>query len=130
MSNSRVIIGEGVSKKGIKYPIYAPVGEVFTEPSLTIPDQSIPLKTLIGRYRRDGTELLKGVYLNDDPSFPDNLDRLDKTDLIDLARGNAAKIASTRFDLDHRTATQKRISEKKAFDDAVIEAAERLKDLK
>jgi len=130
MSNSRKPIGEGVSKKGVRYPIYESLGETFSKPSLTVPDLSIPLKHLILRYRRDGTELLQGVYHNDDTTLPPEFDRMEKTDRIDFARLNAERIHATRSALDKRTAAQKEKDAKRAFDDAVAAKLDELKEVK
>lgn len=129
-SNIRKPIDWGVSKRGIKYPIYAPIGEKFTLPSMTVPDQSIPIKELLKRFRRDGSEMIPGVYHGDDDIIPPNLERMEKTDLIDFARGNLQKISATQSKLDKRTAQQKEKDAKRAFEEAVAAEVERMKEVK
>lgn len=127
VTSKRKIIDYGVSKKGTRYPIYEPLGEVNTEPSLTVPDMSLPLKTLITRYRRDGTEFLEGVYTGDDPDLPDNFEHMDKMQRIDFARENAARIAQGRASLDKRNKSSTEAEFKAKFDAAVSAEIEKIK---
>jgi len=127
VTSKRKILDYGVSKKGIRYPIYEPLGEVNTEPSLTVPDMSLPLKTLLTRYRRDGTEFLEGVYTGDDPDLPDNFEHMDKMARIDFARENAARIAKGRASLDSRNQSANEAAFKAKFDAAIAAEMEKIK---
>lgn len=115
----RKLIDTIVSKSGRTLKVYEPIGEVSNLPSLTVPDQSIPLKVLIERYRRDGTEVLKGIYTGDDDTLPVGFEKLDKMQRIDFMRSNAEAIMQKRKQLDDSFVAERRKNEKAAFDAAV-----------
>jgi len=74
------------------YP--GPKGEVYTLPSLTIPDQALSLETLITRYVRGGeVQVFPGVFGGDD-LIPVNLERMDEIERIELARNIKASMPS------------------------------------
>jgi len=123
---ARQPISTRTTKSGKVVPVYAPIGEQFTLPSLTVPDMSIPLPTLLKRYRRDGTEFLEGVYTGDDPDLPDNFEKMDKMQRIDFARENAARIAEGRAKLDKSRTASTEAALKAQFDAAVAKAAAEL----
>lgn len=127
MSNTRKVLEYRTSKKGVTYPVYEKLGKVSKLPSLTIPNQSIPLQELITRYRRDGTEVLKGVYSGDSDLLPSDFERLDKMQRIDFMRKNAERIVSTRNILEGRNKDAKTASAKAAFEAAVNAKLQELK---
>lgn len=72
-------------------------GETFTGPSLTVPDQSLSLKDLLERYvMGQNVETFKGVYNGDQDDIPENIDRMDHLEKLDLARQVRGKIAETQ----------------------------------
>lgn len=57
--------------------------ETFSLPSMTVPDQTLSLKTLLERYTRgQSVATFKPVYLGDEEEFAqfDSMDRLEKID--------------------------------------------------
>jgi hypothetical protein len=62
------------------------LGETNTLPSLTVPDMTLPLATLIERYTR-GQQIttFEGTYLGDEHVIPDQLERLTFDEKIELA---------------------------------------------
>lgn len=69
-------------------------GERFFGPSLTIPDQSLPLKVLLERYTVGGeVELFPGVYSEDVPPF-EYMSTIERVEyLFDMKQNNAKKLA-------------------------------------
>jgi len=127
-SNIRKIVAIGKSKSGKEYPIYEKIGESYKNAvSLTIPDQSIPLATLLSRYRRDGTTFLEGSYDNGDETIPSNFERLDKLQRIDFIRQNAERIRDTRSQLQKIETAAQTKKAKDAFDKAVAAEVNKVK---
>lgn len=63
------------------------IGETFTQPSLTIPDQSLSLRDLLERYvMGQNVEKFATVYNGDEDLVPLGIDRMDKMEKTDLAR--------------------------------------------
>lgn len=61
--------------------------EVNNKPSLTVPDQSMPLKVMIERFvRGQSVEVFTPTYLGEDNDIPDTLERMDPMDRLDLSR--------------------------------------------
>lgn len=58
-------------------------GKHFTEPSVTVPGQTLPLKVLLERYVRGGdVQVFPGVY---DDVLPDNIEKMDVFERLELA---------------------------------------------
>lgn len=61
-------------------------GEIHTKPSMTVPGQTLPLKTLLDRYIKGGNvEIFNGSY-DDDGDIPEGIERMDPQDRLTLAR--------------------------------------------
>jgi len=61
-------------------------------PSKTVPGQTLSLKTLLERFTRgQGVETYTPIY-DDSGTYPDNLERMDKMEKLELARGIKSKI--------------------------------------
>jgi len=61
-----------------------PKGEVNTLPSKTVPGQTLPIRTLVDRYRKgQDVPFFSGTY-NDNPDF-DGFERLDSVERAQLA---------------------------------------------
>jgi len=71
-------------------------GEVFTLPSLTIPGQSLSLKTLLERYVKGGAVAVFPPVYSDDPLIPDDLERMDEIERIEFARGIKTALHNAR----------------------------------
>jgi len=62
------------------------VGEIFTQPSLTVPDQALSIRDLVARFTRgQDVRTYEGQYTHD-RSIPDNLERMTEMDRLDLSR--------------------------------------------
>lgn len=74
-----------VESKGIRGG--EPIGEIFTMPSKTVPGMTLGLPELLERYVRnpDSVARFTPVY-SDDDDIPDNIERMDEMERIDLAR--------------------------------------------
>lgn len=76
-------------------------GERFTKPSQTVPGQTLSLKEIIERFVRRGETLpsLGGVYAGEETDFPDDLERMDQLDRLELAQnlGSAIKSEQSRL---------------------------------
>jgi len=81
------------------YSNYKPSkGEVFIKPSLTVPDQSLPLKTLLERYVRGGDVVqFPAVYTGEDDNI--ELDKLSTIERVELLNEIRNGIAQTRMRL-------------------------------
>lgn len=61
--------------------------EVFTLPSLTIPDQTLSLKDLLARYvRGQDVPTFEPVYIDDETGVPVNFEKMTIQDRLDLAK--------------------------------------------
>lgn len=90
MQKSRTIIN--AANYAALYPI--PKGETLTGLSETIPGQGITPQQIVSRYV-NGKALpqLNGVY-NDNPMLPDNFERLDQVERVQLAQHMRSIIAN------------------------------------
>jgi hypothetical protein len=66
-------------------------GETNSSPSLTVPGMTLSLRDLLDKYVREGVTLPAPEWSNDD-DIPDGIERLSKTDKVDLARDLRASI--------------------------------------
>lgn len=74
--------------------IHANVGEINLLPSLTVPEQSLPLRVLLERYVRGGDVVVyPGVYSEDVPAGMENLTEIER---IDAARDLKAAISRSQ----------------------------------
>ncbi|AXL15344.1 hypothetical protein [Microviridae sp.] len=70
----------------------------FTQPSLTVPGQTLSLRELLERYVMGGQiEQFKGVY-DGDSDLPDNLEQMDTFEKLDLARNLRESINNAQFE--------------------------------
>jgi hypothetical protein len=73
-------------------------GIEYDLPSMTVPDQSLPLRELYKRHVRGGEmSVLKPQYMGDD-ELPD-IEKLDKIERIELAKAVTQEIQNTRASL-------------------------------
>jgi len=92
MTNTRQIVN--AANYAQLYPV--PKGETLTGLSETIPGQGITPQQIVSRYV-NGKALpqLNGVY-NDNPMLPDNFERLDAVQRVQLAHQMRAIVADRR----------------------------------
>lgn len=112
-------------------PVYASNSqtEVFTKPSLTVPNMSISLATLLKRSRTGGTvTTFEGVFAGEDDLLPVNFEKMDKMEKEQYLRDVAASSRASQDVLAQRNAERKSKADKAAFDAAVSNAAKRVKD--
>lgn len=71
--------------------------EVSSDFSITVPDQDIPLRTLLDRHLKGGqVTQYKPVYLDDDQTIPDGFERMSIIDKAAMAKGLSDFVATTR----------------------------------
>lgn len=93
-------------KKVVTAHNYVRKGYTFEKPSLTVPGQTLPVRTVLDRFRRgQSVQSFTPVY---NPEFPAGYERLNKLDRIDLAREQAAEVQRQRSILAARDAQAKR----------------------
>lgn len=83
------------------YNVKPSEGQIFTDPSLTIPGQSLSLRELLERYVISGTtETFKGTYTGEEETeIPDNIEKMDRMEKLDLARDLRHSIADAQQQL-------------------------------
>lgn len=86
--------------------VHNPVGEVNTSPSQTIPDMALSLPEMLKRYVRGEKVTTFTPIFTDDPDIPDNLERMDALDRLDLSRNIAAGIEDFREEISHKRKKQ------------------------
>jgi len=101
-------------------------GEVFTKPSVTVPDMSIPLATLLSRYRM-GTPvpLAQGVFSNGDDIVPAGFENWSEQEKADFLRGVQKEAGEAKGRMQDREAAKSKAAQKAAFDAAVKAEAEK-----
>lgn len=76
-------------------------GETTDQPSLTVPDMSLPLKTLLERYTRGGTVATLTPVYNGEEEYPE-LEKMDKIQKMEALKATKAEIDDIRSDLQKR----------------------------
>ena len=91
-------------------------GEVNTLPSLTVPDQTLPLRVLLERYTRgQGVVTLQPHFDSDyDPDFemPD-VSKMDKMDILMMAEENKRHIADIKDEMKKREEYLKKVEKRR-----------------
>lgn len=102
----------------------APRGEVFTKPSLTVPDMQLSLRAMLDRHLHGSSvKTFQTANVPVDSMIPINLERMSKIDRAELSQGLSDFVVTTRGKL--QTARQAR--QKAEFDSIVVSAAERMR---
>jgi len=74
--------------------------EISSDFSITVPDQDIPLRTLLDRHLKGGqVTQYKPVYLDDDQTIPDGFERMSVIDKAAMAKGLSDFVTTTRGNL-------------------------------
>lgn len=74
--------------------------EVVDDFSITVPDQDIPLRTLLDRHLKGGqVTQYKPVYLGDDQTVPDGFERMSVIDKAVMAKGLSDFVSTTRGEI-------------------------------
>lgn len=92
--------------------------EVFSKPSLTIPDQAISLQQIIDRYIRTGQSnvtVFDPVYLGEETVVPDLLEQMTPMERLDYAAHLKRGIAEKQLEMSER--------KQKRHEDALIKQA-------
>lgn len=82
-------------KKVVTAHNYVRSGYVFSDkPSLTVPGQVLPIRTVLDRFRRgQSVQSFNPVY---NPDLPPGYESMDKIERIEAARAQAQKVARMR----------------------------------
>ena len=104
--------------------------QIFTQPSLAVPDQTIPIKTMVQRYAKGmpfNVPNLKGIYTDDEPAVDFNkLDLVEQDELFTsvlsehkeirdtIRREQQEKLAEARKTAENNEALKKELEQLKA----------------
>lgn len=99
-------------KKVVTAHNYVRKGYPSEKPSLTIPGQVLPIRTVLDRFRRgQSVQSFAPVY---NEEFPPGYEKLDQIERIEFAREQAKEVARQRRILQARDAEAKRKKEQAA----------------
>lgn len=97
-------------------------GKVFTQPSLTVPDQTMSIRTILEKYARGENFNQKVPIFSDEDNSGLDIRRLDISEIHDLKQQNAEEIKKLQEELGNK---QKQSAAKKR-DEEIQLAAKRL----
>lgn len=98
-SNAKKYIMQKV-KNSLNYEYQDQLGEVNTLPSMTIPDQTMSIRTIVDRYAKGlPVTAFTPIYEGEDFYMPDpkTLDLVDKAELLESAKQEVASIKSRQW---------------------------------
>lgn len=98
-SNAKKYIMQKV-KNSLNYDYNEQKGEVNTLPSMTIPDQTMSIRTIVDRYTKGlPVSAFTPIYEGEDFYMPDpkTLDLVDRAELLESAKQEVASIKSRQW---------------------------------
>lgn len=106
-----------------------PEGQIFTDPSLTVPNQTMPLRELLERFTRgEAVALITPNYTGEEETL--DLERLDEMDKLDLMREVTEGIKETQTRIDRRKKEKaKKLEESEEEKKLLAEAQKELEEV-